>query len=265
MSRCADLLPDYFAFVKGIVDSEDLSLNISGDAAARQAASVHRRNLKTKIKNELESLLKNERSQYEIFFRDFGRQLKFGVYADSAPIRRCSRIFFVLLLEGEKTVTLEEYVSRMPEGQKYIYYAAGESAERIGKMPQLEILSDKGYEILYFTDDVDEFAVRMLSAYGEKEFKSALSGDLGLEEAEKAPDAEDQETGEILESMRKILEGRVKEVRASKRLKNHPVCLANEGELSIEMEKILKPCKAARISGPKGFLRSTSAMRCSAR
>ena len=138
-------------------------------------------------------------------------------------------------------VTLDEYVSRMPEDQKYIYYAAGESNERIEKLPQIEIVLDKGYEILYFTDDVDEFAIRMIMKYKEKEFKSVSSGDLGIEveENENSSNADDKDNKELFEHMKNILSGKVKDVRASKRLKNHPVCLSNDGELTIEMEKIL--------------------------
>ena len=138
-------------------------------------------------------------------------------------------------------VTLDEYVSRMPEDQKYIYYAAGESNERIEKLPQIEMVSDSGFEILYFTDDVDEFAIRMIMKYKEKEFKSVSSGDLGIEAEEKEDDAkvDDKESKELFEIMKNILSGKVKDVRASKRLKNYPVCLSNDGELTIEMEKIL--------------------------
>ncbi len=141
----------------------------------------------------------------------------------------------------KKMVTLDEYVSRMPEDQKYIYYAVGESNERIEKLPQIEGVLDKGYEVLYFTDDIDEFAIKMLMNYKEKEFKSVSSGDLGIEgeEKENTSSSEDKENKELFESMKDILSGKVKDVRASKRLKNHPVCLANEGELSIEMEKVL--------------------------
>ncbi len=141
----------------------------------------------------------------------------------------------------KKMVTLAEYISRMPEDQKYIYYAVGESNERIEKLPQIEGVLDKGYEVLYFTDDIDEFAIKMLMNYKEKEFKSVSSGDLGIEgeEKENTSSSGDKENKELFESMKDILSGKVKDVRASKRLKNHPVCLANEGELSIEMEKVL--------------------------
>ena len=139
----------------------------------------------------------------------------------------------------KKLVTLDEYVSRMPEDQKYIYYATGESNERIEKLPQTELVGDKGYEILYFTDEIDEFAIKMLMNYKEKEFKSVSSGDLGFEEEQKETEEEVKENKELFDSMKEILAGKVKDVRVSKRLKNHPVCLTADGEISIEMEKVL--------------------------
>ncbi|WP_418791911.1 molecular chaperone HtpG [Phosphitispora sp. TUW77] len=242
MNKCADLLPDYFSFVKGMVDSEDLSLNISREMLQhdRQLKFIAK-NLKTKIKNELENLLKNERDKYEEFYKSFGRQLKYGIYTDFGINKEVLQdLLMFYSSKEEKMVTLGEYVSRMPEEQKYIYYASGESVERIDKMPQTELVSDKGYEILYFTDDVDEFAIKMITTYNDKEFKSVSSGDLGIEqENETSPDTGDNDKQELFDYMKNVLSDKVKEVRASKRLKNHPVCLANEGELSIEMEKVL--------------------------
>jgi molecular chaperone HtpG len=239
MNKCADLLPDYFGFVKGIVDSEDLSLNISRETLQHnRQLKLIAKNIKTKIKNELEDLLKNERDKYEEFYKSFGRQLKYGIYSDFGSNKDVLQDLLMFYSSKEKKmVTLNEYVSRMPESQKYIYYAAGESNERIEKLPQTELLLDKGYEILYFTDDVDEFAVRMLMAYKEKEFKSVSSGDLGIEEEDNESSSLDNK--ELFENMKNILSDKVKDVRASKRLKNHPVCLSNDGELTIEMEKIL--------------------------
>lgn len=243
MNKCGDLLPDYFGFVKGIVDSEDLSLNISREILQHdRQLKLIAKNIKTKIKNELESLLKKEREKYEKFYESFGRQLKYGVYSDFGSNKDVLQDLLMFYSSKEKKmVTLDEYVSRMPEDQKYIYYAVGESNERIEKLPQIEGVLDKGYEVLYFTDDIDEFAIKMLMNYKEKEFKSVSSGDLGIEGAEKenTSSSEDKENKELFESMKDILSGKVKDVRASKRLKNHPVCLANEGELSIEMEKVL--------------------------
>ncbi|MBD5637649.1 molecular chaperone HtpG [Clostridium botulinum] len=243
MNKCGDLLPDYFGFVKGIVDSEDLSLNISREILQHdRQLKLIAKNIKTKIKNELESLLKKERDKYEKFYESFGRQLKYGVYSDFGSNKEILQDLLMFYSSKEKKmVTLDEYVSRMPEDQKYIYYAVGESNERIEKLPQIEGVLDKGYEVLYFTDDIDEFAIKMLMNYKEKEFKSVSSGDLGIEgeEKENTSSSQDKENKELFESMKDILSGKVKDVRASKRLKNHPVCLANEGELSIEMEKVL--------------------------
>ncbi|BDB01828.1 molecular chaperone HtpG [Clostridium botulinum] len=243
MNKCGDLLPDYFGFVKGIVDSEDLSLNISREILQHdRQLKLIAKNIKTKIKNELESLLKKERDKYEKFYESFGRQLKYGVYSDFGSNKDILQDLLMFYSSKEKKmVTLAEYVSRMPEDQKYIYYAVGESNERIEKLPQIEGVLDKGYEVLYFTDDIDEFAIKMLMNYKEKEFKSVSSGDLGIEgeEKENTSNSDDKKNKELFESMKDILSGKVKDVRASKRLKNHPVCLANEGELSIEMEKVL--------------------------
>ncbi|MEW8957047.1 molecular chaperone HtpG [Clostridium sp.] len=243
MNKCGDLLPDYFGFVKGIVDSEDLSLNISREILQHdRQLKLIAKNIKTKIKNELENILKNNREGYEKFYESFGRQLKYGVYSEFGANKDLLQDLLMFYSSKEKKmVTLAEYVSRMAEDQKYIYYASGESNERIEKMPQTELLLDKGYEILYFTDDVDEFAIRMLMAYKEKEFKSVSSGDLGIENDEKdnSSESEDKDNKELFEYMKDILKDKVKDVRASKRLKNHAVCLSNDGELSIEMEKIL--------------------------
>ncbi len=243
MNKCADLLPDYFGFVKGIVDSEDLSLNISREILQHdRQLKLIAKNIKNKIKSELENLLKNEREKYEEFYKSFGRQLKYGIYSEFGSNKEVLQDLLMFYSSKEKKmVTLEEYVSRMPEEQKYIYYAAGESIERIEKLPQTELLLDKGYEILYFTEDVDEFAIRMLMTYKEKEFKSVSSGDLGIEagENDKAAESNDTENKELFSYMKDILSDKVKDVRASKRLKNHPVCLSNDGELTIEMEKIL--------------------------
>lgn len=243
MNKCADLLPDYFSFVKGIVDSEDLSLNISREILQHdKQLKLIAKNIKTKIKNELENILKTEREKYEEFYKSFGKQLKYGIYSDFGSNKDMLQNLLMFYSSKEKKmVTLDEYVSRMPEEQKYIYYAAGESNERIEKLPQTEIVLDKGYEILYFTDEVDEFAIRMIMKYKDKEFKSVSSGDLGIEteENKNSSSEQDKENKELFEHMRNILSDKVKDVRASKRLKNHPVCLSNDGELTIEMEKIL--------------------------
>lgn len=240
MEKCSDLLPDYFGFVKGIVDSEDFSLNISREILQHdRQLKLIAKNIKTKIKNELESLLKNEREKYEEFYKSFGSQLKYGVYSDFGANKDVLQDLLMFYSSKEKKmVTLEEYVSRMKEDQKYIYYASGESYERIEKLPQTELLLDKGYEILYFIDDVDEFAIKMLAKYKEKEFKSVSSSDLGIDTEENEVKTSDEDN-KLFASMKELLKDRVKEVKASKKLKNHPVCLSNEGDLSIEMEKVL--------------------------
>ncbi len=242
MNRCADLLPDHFSFVKGLVDSEDLSLNISREMLQhdRQLALIAK-SIKNKIKNELENMLQNEREKYESFYKSFGRQLKYGIYEGYGANKDLLKDLLLFASSKEQhMVTLKEYKDKMPEGQKYIYYACGKSAEQIKMMPQTEMLTEKGYEILFFTDDIDEFAIKILSNYEDIEFKSVSGSDLGIDDPdEDKKDDNLKENTELFEYMKKRLEGRVKDVKASKRLKNHPVCLANEGELSIEMEKIL--------------------------
>ncbi|GAA0843311.1 molecular chaperone HtpG [Paenibacillus glucanolyticus] len=244
MDKCGDLLPDYFSFVKGMVDSEDLSLNISREMLQHdRQLTLIAKNIKNKVKGALQSMLKDERDNYEKFFESFGRGLKFGVYNDYGMNKEDLQDLLLFTSSQEKKlVSLDEYVSRMPEDQKYIYYASGDSIDRIEKLPQTEMVLDKGYEILYFTDDVDEFAIKMLMKYKEKEFKSVSSGDLGIDsEADKQEnEAEESDNKELFEAMGGLLAGKVKSVKASKRLKSHPVCLSTEGDVSIEMEKILK-------------------------
>ncbi|MDE1422453.1 molecular chaperone HtpG [Bacillus licheniformis] len=243
MEKCPDLLPDHFSFVKGMVDSEDLSLNISREMLQHdRQLKLIAKNISKKIKNELKSLLKNDREKYESFYQSFGRQLKFGVYNDFGAHKDLLKDLLLFYSSKEKMlVTLEEYVSRMPEDQKYIYYASGDSYDRIEKLPQTELVSEKGYEILYFTEDIDEFAIKMLANYQEKEFKSVSSGDLGIEndDEQNQSDGDDSQYKDLFEEMKKTLDGKVKSVRASKRLKTHSVCLAADGEVTIEMEKIL--------------------------
>ncbi|WP_379971321.1 molecular chaperone HtpG [Ectobacillus sp. sgz5001026] len=243
MEKCADLLPDYYSFVKGMVDSEDLSLNISREILQHdKQLKLIGKNIKSKITSQLKGMLKDDREKYEVFYKSFGRQLKYGVYSDFGANKDVLQDLVMFYSSKEKKmVTLDEYVSRMPEEQKYIYYASGESYDRIEKMPQTELVSDKGYEILYFTEDIDEFAIKTLMTYKEKEFKSVSSSDLGIEsEEQKQTDDEESENKEIFAAMKDILSGKVKDVRASKRLKTHPVCFSTDGELTIEMEKVLQ-------------------------
>ena len=242
MEKCGDLLPDYFSFVKGMVDSEDLSLNISREMLQqdRQLKRIEK-NLTKKIKSQLLSLLKDEREKYESFYQSFGRQIKFGVYNDFGMNKEMLQDLLLFYSSKEKKlVSLDEYVERMPEDQKFIYYATGDSIDRIEKFPQTELVADKGYEILYLTDDIDEFAIKMIATYKEKEFKSVSSGDLGLDQEEEKEEKEvTEENKALFDYMKDILSDKVKNVKVSTRLKSHPVCLTAEGEVSIEMEKVL--------------------------
>jgi molecular chaperone HtpG len=242
MEKCPDLLPDYFGFVQGLVDSADLSLNISRELLQhdRQLKFIAKK-IKDKIKSELESMLKNQREQYVEFYNNFGKQLKYGIYSDWGNNKEDLQDLLMFYSSTEKKlVTLAEYISRMKEDQKYIYYATGDSIERIEKLPQTDIITEKGFELLYFTDDIDEFAIKMLMKYKEKEFKSVSSGDLGFEVDDKESASEIEENKGLFDFMKETLKGKIKDVKASKRLKSHPVCLSSDGELSIEMEKVLK-------------------------
>lgn len=243
MEKSAELLPDYFSFVKGMVDSEDLSLNISREMLQHdRQLQLIAKNIKSKIKSQLKTMLKKDPEKYETFYKAFGRQLKFGVYNDFGANKDDLQDLLMFYSSTEKKlVSLADYVSRMKEGQTQIYYATGESTERIEKLPQTEMVADKGYEILYFTEDVDEFAIKMLRAYDEKEFVSVSSADLKMEEDEKEDSTEtDTENDELFAKMKEILSGKVKDVRVSKRLKTHPVFLAADGEITLEMEKVLQ-------------------------
>ena len=244
MQKCQDLLPEYFGFVQGVVDSQDLSLNISRELLQhdRQLQFISKK-IKEKIKKELLSMQKDEREDYVKFFEAFGRTLKFGLYSEYGMNKDMLQDLIMFYSSTEKElVTLKEYVERMKEEQKYIYYATGETADKIAKLPQLEVFADKGYEVLFFTDEVDEFAIKMLGAYSEKEFKSISSGDLDLEnqDDESQEDSpESDENKELFDFIAESLGGKIKSAKASKKLRTHPVCLSSEGELSIEMEKVL--------------------------
>lgn len=243
MDKCGDLLPDYFSFVKGLVDSQDLSLNISREMLQhdRQLKTIATR-LEKKIKSELLSMLNNERDKYEEFYKNFGLQLKYGVYSDFGGHKEVLEDLLLFYSSTEKkVVTLSEYVGRMKDDQKFIYYACGNSVEKIDKLPQTEVVRDKGFEILYCTDDIDEFALRMLQKSADKEFKSVSAGDLGFDTPEEQEQQKklDEQNEELFKFMTEALDGKVKNVRLSKRLKTHPVCLTSEGELSLEMERVL--------------------------
>ncbi|OIN67629.1 molecular chaperone HtpG [Exiguobacterium sp. KRL4] len=240
MEKCSDLLPDHFSFVKGMVDSEDLSLNISREMLQHdRQLKLIAKNIQSKIKTQLEALLRDDREKYETYYQAFGRQLKFGIYNDYGMHKdSVKELVLFHSAKEKKLVTLAEYVAAMPEEQKYIYYASGESTDRLDKLPQSELVKDKGFDILYFTEEIDEFAIQMLLNYDGKEFKSVTSSDLGIEQTDQAETTETQV--EMFTAMQDVLAGQVKEVKASTRLKSHPVCFATDGAVSIEMEKILK-------------------------
>lgn len=243
MDKCADLLPDYFSFVRGLVDSPDLSLNISREMLQHdRQLKVIASNIEKKIKSELLAMLKNDREKYETFFRAFGLQLKCGTYMDYGMHSELLRDLLLFhSMKQDKLITLQEYVDAMPEGQTAIYYAAGETIQRIKAMPQLDRLEEKGYDVLFLTDDVDEFALTILHTFAEKEFKSVTSGELSLEteEEKKASEEQAEASKPLLDTLREALSGKVKDVRLSSRLKNHAVCLSSDGPLSIGMEKVL--------------------------
>ena len=243
MDKCPDLLPDYFSFVRGLVDSQDLSLNISREMLQhdRQLKLIADR-LQKKIKSELKSMLQNDREKYETFYKSFGLTLKYGVYSGYGVNKNVLQDLLLFYSSSEKKlVTLEEYKSRMKEDQKYIYYACGESVGKIDRLPQTELLRDHGYEILYCTDDVDEFALRMMREFDGKEFRSASDKELGIDDAAETESVKEksEENKELLRLMKDALNGKVKDVRLSTRLKSHPVCLSSDGGVSIEMEKVL--------------------------
>ena len=245
MDKCADLLPDWFSFVKGVIDSEDLSLNISREMLQQdRQVKIIAKNVEKSIKNELTKLLKNDREKYEKFFEVFGLQFKFGIYQSygSAIETLKDLLMFKSTFEDGKNVTLKEYVSRMKEDQKYIYYACGETKERIDKLPQIEKINDKGYEVLYMTQDVDEFCVKVMINYDGKTFKSISDADIDLDTEEEKEEAKklDEENKDMFAFMQEAISDKVKTVRLSKKLKSHPVCLSSDGGMiSIEMEKVL--------------------------
>ena len=244
MDKCPDLLPDYFSFVKGLVDSQDLSLNISREMLQhdRQLRAIAQR-LEKKIRSELLSMLKTDREKYISFFKNFGLQLKYGLYDSFGANKETLKDLLMFYSSTEKAlVTLSEYVSRMKHEQKYIYYASGETVEQIDRLPQTELLKEKGYEILYLTDSIDEFALQVMREFDEKQFKSVSGDDLDIEESKEEKEAAEkqaEESKDMLEFMKESLDGKVSEVKLSHRLKSHPVCLTSKGGLSIEMEKVL--------------------------
>jgi len=261
--KCAELLPDHFSFVKGLVDSEDLSLNISREMLQHdRQLKVIAKGIDRSIRSELKKTLQNDRAKYTAFWEAFGTQIKFGIYNGFGSNNEALRDLLVFRSSGgDGLVTLSEYTDRMKENQDAIYYAAGETVQRIDSLPQVETLKDKGFEILYLTDNVDEFCLQMLGEYKEKPFKSVQSADL-----EVLDDAEKEEVRKINESskdifavMKDALGDKVTDVRASKRLKNHPVCLTSSGVLSTQMEKVLNAMPTERKAKADKILEINSA------
>ena len=243
MDKCADLLPDYFSFVKGLVDSADLTLNISRETLQQDhILKIIAKNLEKKIKSELEKMMKNKREDYETFYKAFGLQLKYGVYADYGMNKDVLQDLLMFWSSSEKKlVTLKEYVSRMKEEQKSIYFACGETNDKIDMLPQADAVKEKGYEILYCTDDVDEFALQMLREYDGKSFMNICADKLDLDTEEEKEDLkkENEDTKELRDFMKETLGDSVSEVVFTNKLKNYPVCLTSEGMLSLEMEKVI--------------------------
>ena len=251
MDKCADLLPDHFSFVRGMVDTADLSLNISREMLQ------HDRHLKAiaqsrekKIKSELLKMQKDKPEDYDKFWAAFGRQIKYGAYVQYGAHKELLQDLLMYHSSTEnKLVSLKDYVSRMKEDQKYIYYACGETVDKIKMLPVMETLSDKGYEVLCMDDSIDEFCTKMIAKYDDKEFKSILDADLGLESEEEREEIKKQseDNKELLDALSKALEGKVKKVELTGRLKNHPCCLRAEGPVTLEMEKVLN--QQAAVNG----------------
>lgn len=243
MDKCSDLVPDYFSFVKGIVDSADLSLNISREILQQDyQLKIIAKAIDKKIKNELKKMLNNDRDKYEKFFETFGVQLKWGIYANYGMEKDNLKDFILFKSSKEnKYVTLKEYVEAMAENQDTIYYACGESAEKIALLPQTEAVMAKGYDVLYFTDDVDEFAIQMLMEYDGKKFANICKDDLNLssEEEKKALDEKNEASKDMLEEMKGFLDDEVSAVKFTDAIGNHAVCLSAEGFVSLEMAKVL--------------------------
>ena len=244
MDKCADLIPDYFSFVKGLVDTDDVSLNISREILQQSSKlKLIAKSIEKKIKRELEIMLKDDREAYESFFKTFGMQIKFGIYADYGAHKDELKDLIMFYSSTEKKlVTLEEYVSRMKEEQSCIYYACGENNQKLDNMPQVEVVKDKGYEILYLTEYVDEFALQALTTYNAKKFVNVSNEEIDLDSEDERKELEkaNEEAHDMFEVMKKTLESyNVFDIRFTHRLKNHAVCLTTEGDVSVEMQKVL--------------------------
>lgn len=241
MEKCADLLPDYFSFVKGVVDTEDLSLNISREILQKsKSLGLIAKNIESKIRKELEAMLKDDREKYEEFFKTFGVQLKYGIYNNYGQDKdKLQDLIMFHSSKKDKLITLKEYVENMPEGQEKIYYASGASISKIDSLPQVEQVKEKDYDILYLTDYVDEFAITAIQEYEGKKFANVENGDLDLETDEEKEETKkvNEENEDLLKDMKEEIKD-VKEVRFTNKLKTHPVCLTSEGDVSIEMQKV---------------------------
>lgn len=243
MDKCADLLPDHFSFIKGLVDSQDLSLNISREMLQHdRQLKLIATSIEKKIKNELSKMLKNDREKYNEFFKTFGLQIKFGVY-DKFGANKDELKDLVLFYSAkqDKLVTLREYRDAMAENQQFIYYACGENEDRIKKLPSIELVLEKGYDVLCLTQDVDEFVLKTLQSYDEKEFRSAAEEDLGLCDSDEKKKIEElsEQKKDLLDAVSKALSEEISSVKLSSRLKTHPVCISSEGDITLEMEKVL--------------------------
>lgn len=255
MDKCADLLPDHFRFVKGVVDSEDLSLNISREMLQQdKQLKVIAGSIEKKIKTELKKLLDGNREKYEKFFEAFGLQLKYGVVSDYGVNKdKLKDLLLFRSLREDKMVTIAEYIAAMGEEQKHIYYACGDTAAKIAALPQTELVKDKGYDMLMLTDEVDEFVMQTLGAEGEKDYCSITSdsADLLGSEAEEKIKAAEEENKEMLEFLKAALNGKAAEVVISKKLKTHPVCLGVTGPITLEMEKYFAQMPGDKAQKPK--------------
>ena len=243
MDKCSDLLPDYLGFVKGLVDSQDLSLNISREMLQHdRQLKVIAKNIENKIRSELQNMLKNDRENYEKFFNTFGMQLKYGTYNNFGVDKDKIKDLLMFYSSTEKKlITLSEYVSRMKEGQNSIYYACGESIDKIDLLPQVDTVKDKGYEMLYLSASVDEFVVQTLQEYEGKKFANVCADSTDLETAEEKEELKkvNEENKSMFDFMKESINNEVDGIRLTHKLKNHPVCLTSEGELSVKMEKVI--------------------------
>ena len=242
MEKCSDLLPDYFSFVKGIIDSPDLSLNISRETLQQsKVLKTIETNIEKKIKSSLEDMLKNDRDSYEKFYKAFGMQLKFGIYNNFGIDKdKLQDLIMFYSMQQKKLITIKEYISNMDKDQKNIYYACGESIDKIDMLPQVEAVREKGYDILFLTEYIDEFTIKAINSYEEKSFSNICTESLDIlnDEEKEIIKKQNEDNKELLDFMKNSIEG-ISEVRFTNKLKNHPVCLTSEGEISVEMEKVM--------------------------